>query len=267
MRTINVLVVLVAFILTACAGTTPTPEEVAPKAVAAEPATATPTFVPSPTPPPTPMTDILASVPEAACIPRHSPPQAAQLVAVVDGDTIDVRIDGQQYRVRYIGMDTPERDEAFYREATGRNRQLVSGRTLYLFRDVSETDRYGRLLRYVVTSDRIFVNYALVREGYATTATFPPDVACADAFRQAEQLARAEGRGLWGQAPPAAQTTPPQVGGGGNCHPAYPDVCIPPPPPDLNCKDIPYRRFRVDHTYGDPHRFDGDKDGIGCESG
>lgn len=49
-----------------------------------------------------------------------------------------------------------------------------------------------------------------------------------------------------------------------DCHPSYPDICIPPPPPDLNCDDIPYRRFRV--LPPDPHRFDGDKDGIGCES-
>lgn len=50
----------------------------------------------------------------------------------------------------------------------------------------------------------------------------------------------------------------------GNCHPSYPTVCIPPPPPDLDCSDIPYRRFRV--IGKDPHRFDGDNDGIGCES-
>ncbi|HAX24696.1 MAG TPA: hypothetical protein DCX80_06615 [Chloroflexi bacterium] len=50
----------------------------------------------------------------------------------------------------------------------------------------------------------------------------------------------------------------------GNCDPAYPDVCIPPPPPDLSCKDIPYRRFRV--LPPDPHGFDRDGDGIGCES-
>ncbi|HCG29364.1 MAG TPA: nuclease, partial [Chloroflexi bacterium] len=49
-----------------------------------------------------------------------------------------------------------------------------------------------------------------------------------------------------------------------NCDPAYPDVCIPPPPPDLSCKDIPYRRFRV--LPPDPHGFDRDGDGIGCES-
>lgn len=49
-----------------------------------------------------------------------------------------------------------------------------------------------------------------------------------------------------------------------NCDPSYPDVCIAPPPPDLNCGDITYRDFRV--TGADPHRFDGDQDGIGCES-
>ena len=51
--------------------------------------------------------------------------------------------------------------------------------------------------------------------------------------------------------------------GPARCDPSYPDVCIPPPPPDLDCRDIPYRRFRV--LPPDPHRFDRDRDGIGCE--
>jgi micrococcal nuclease len=52
-----------------------------------------------------------------------------------------------------------------------------------------------------------------------------------------------------------------------NCHPSYPDVCIPPPPPDLDCKDIPYRNFRVrwDVPNPNPHKFDRDRDGIECE--
>ena len=49
-----------------------------------------------------------------------------------------------------------------------------------------------------------------------------------------------------------------------NCHPSYPTVCIPPPPPDLDCGDIPFRRFPV--VGDDPHRFDGNNDGVGCES-
>lgn len=54
------------------------------------------------------------------------------------------------------------------------------------------------------------------------------------------------------------------AGAQGRCDPSYPTVCIPPPPPDLNCGDVPHRRFRV--VGDDPHGFDRDHDGIGCES-
>jgi micrococcal nuclease len=59
-------------------------------------------------------------------------------------------------------------------------------------------------------------------------------------------------------------TTPKPAAPTSNCSPAYPDVCIPPAPPDLNCGDISERRFTV--LAPDPHRFDGDGDGVGCES-
>ncbi|HET7092004.1 MAG TPA: hypothetical protein VFI22_00955, partial [Thermomicrobiales bacterium] len=62
-------------------------------------------------------------------------------------------------------------------------------------------------------------------------------------------------------APPAKAPAAPA----GNCDPSYPDVCIPPPPPDLDCGQITARRFTV--LPPDPHRFDGDHDGVGCESG
>lgn len=58
---------------------------------------------------------------------------------------------------------------------------------------------------------------------------------------------------------PTATLTP-----GPNCSPAYPTVCIPPPPPDLDCSQIQFRNFKV--LAPDPHKFDSDKDGIGCES-
>lgn len=69
--------------------------------------------------------------------------------------------------------------------------------------------------------------------------------------------------GYQGGTPLAAGSPTPGFSPGGTCDPAYPTVCIPPPPPDLNCADIPYRRFTV--LAPDPHRFDGDHDGIGCE--
>jgi micrococcal nuclease len=72
---------------------------------------------------------------------------------IVDGDTIDVTIGGTTYRVRYIGMDTPERGDYFFSEATEANRVLVEGQQVILVKDVSETDRYGRLLRYVYLED------------------------------------------------------------------------------------------------------------------
>jgi len=214
--------------------------------------------------------EALRALPGADCVPPGRPVQPARLVRILDGDTIEVEIEGRTYRVRYIGIDAPERGQAFYAEAASANRRLVEGRPLRLARDASETDRYGRLLRYVFAGE-VFVNRALVEGGYAQVMTVPPDVSCAEAFLMAEREARSAGRGLWGLPAPAPTPTAPRIGPtrtpapAGNCHPAYPTVCIPPPPPDLDCGDIPYRNFPVDHRYGDPHRFDGDKDGIGCE--
>ncbi len=123
---------------------------------------------------------------------------------VVDGDTIDVLIDGENKRVRYIGVNTPETVhpskpvECFGAEASSKNKELVAGKQVRLVKDVSETDKYGRLLRYVYVDD-IFVNLTLVKEGYANVSTYPPDVAYNDVFLSAEQEARKLGTGLWGE--------------------------------------------------------------------
>jgi len=82
-----------------------------------------------------------------------------------------VLIDGVEYRVRYIGIDTPETfhptrgEQPYGKEASARNKELVGGRTVYLEKDISETDRYGRLLRYVWLEDGTMVNGALVADG------------------------------------------------------------------------------------------------------
>ena len=133
--------------------------------------------------------------------------ERAELVRVVDGDTIRVTIDGTEHRVRYIGIDTPETVrpgspvEEFAIEASDANRELLVGRRLVLERDVSETDRFGRLLRYIWTvadADRYtFVNLELVRRGYAQVATYPPDVRYVDLFLEAQREAREAERGLW----------------------------------------------------------------------
>lgn len=152
--------------------------------------------LPTPTPLPAP-----TSLPDgASCVPARGERSTATVTRIMDGDTIQVEIDGESYRVRYIGIDTPESTrevEPFGPEASQRNAELVEGQTVTLVKDVSETDRYDRLLRYVFVGD-LFVNYELVSQGYATAVTFPPDVACEDTFRAAEREAREADLGLWG---------------------------------------------------------------------
>ena len=103
-------------------------------------------------------------------------------------------MNGQRHRVRYIGINTPERDEPCSDAAKDANARLVSGRTVTLVRDVSNTDRYGRLLRYIYVGNT-FVNEVLVRDGYAENSVWVPDTRHAHRFRALEAEARAAGRG------------------------------------------------------------------------
>lgn len=113
---------------------------------------------------------------------------------VIDGDTFKL-IDGTT--VRLIGIDAPEAGEICSAEATQKLTSLIAGETVYLEKDVSETDIYGRLLRYVYVND-IFVNLDLVYYGYAYDASYPPDVAYASQLTDAEQDAIDNYRGcLW----------------------------------------------------------------------
>lgn len=189
---------------------------------------------------------------------------------VIDGDTIEVGHNsyGEVVDVRLIGVDTPESVspgdpvECFAREAARFTRNALNGQIVTLEFDIEEFDRYGRRLAYVWVNGTLF-NEVLVRRGYATVATYPPNVAYVDRFRRAQRVARQTGAGLWGGCPEEAEQ-PPQPEPQGDCDPAYPDVCIPPPPPDLDCDDVSYSAFRV-VEYPDPHGFDGDGDGVGCE--
>ncbi|MCC7089801.1 MAG: thermonuclease family protein [Chloroflexi bacterium] len=128
------------------------------------------------------------------------------VVRVVDGDTIRVLRDGAEERVRYIGVDTPELAhpthgvEPFGPEAAAYNEELVDGRSLCLETDVSDRDRFGRLLRYAWLEDGTMVNELLVAAGMARVATFPPDVKYTESLLLPAQQAAAEaGRGLWGR--------------------------------------------------------------------
>lgn len=127
-------------------------------------------------------------------------PSSLEIVKrVIDGDTIEL---ASGKRVRYIGIDTPETVDprkpvqCFGREAKEENARLVDGKTVRLEKDVSETDIYGRLLRYVYVGD-VMVNEALARGGFAYASSFPPDVKYQEKFLLAQQEARENNRGLW----------------------------------------------------------------------
>jgi len=118
----------------------------------------------------------------------------AVVTSVVDGDTI-VLDSGET--VRYIGVDAPEIDECYGREATDLNRQLVEGKTVTLIGDAEERDRYGRLLFYVIADGR-FVNAELVRLGYARAQSYGDSVMFQQVLTIFERYAYESGAGLWG---------------------------------------------------------------------
>jgi len=131
----------------------------------------------------------------SACAP---PPETSVVTDVIDGDTI-VIASGE--KVRYIGIDTPE----IYPEAEEHgiaammaNRHLVEGKRVRLERDVSDTDKYGRLLRYVYV-DELFINAELVRLGLAEATSYPPDTKNQRYFEELEMIARETGRGMWAE--------------------------------------------------------------------
>jgi micrococcal nuclease len=121
----------------------------------------------------------------------------AKVTRVIDGDTIV--IDTGQH-VRYIGMNTPELEssECYATEASEINKNLVLGKTVKLEKDVSETDKYGRLLRFVYVDDT-FVDDYLVKDGAAKIMTVPPDVEYKDEFFQSQNYAKENKLGLWGK--------------------------------------------------------------------
>jgi endonuclease YncB( thermonuclease family) len=181
----------------------------------------------------------------------------ARVTSWVDGDTVHTT----KGTVRLIGMDTPERGRECYGTAT-RSAKLLApvGSRVTLVRVLgrNNVDRYGRKLRYVQHAG-VDVGLRQIKRGLAD--------------------ARYDSRDGYGSHPRQAtyrradaahpdrecgSTPPPPPPPSGNCDPAY-SPCVPPPPPDLNCADIGHA-VSVNHAYGDPHNFDADGDGRGCES-
>lgn len=127
----------------------------------------------------------------------------AQVTKVIDGDTIDVTLEGQNnsIRIRYIGIDTPEpyaneTPECGSAEATAKNKELVNAKTVVVVPGIDPYDKYDRLLAYVYVDDT-FVNEVLVEEGYATVLMMKPNTAYENKFRTLYKNARVDKRGIW----------------------------------------------------------------------
>jgi len=129
----------------------------------------------------------------------HTVNSTEKVTRVIDGDTIEIE---GGIKVRLIGIDTPEMKnknrtiDCFATEAKQKVESLLNGKEVVLVKDVSETDKYGRLLRYVYLGDEM-INDTLIKEGYARISTFPPDVKFKDQFLTSERQAREAQVGLW----------------------------------------------------------------------
>ena len=214
---------------------------------------------------------------------------------MVDGDTVRVSIDGREEPVRLIGINTPESVdprrpvECLGKEASAKAAEMLTpGVMVQIEADPTQDtrDRFGRLLLYVWMPDGRMFNEAMIQAGYATEYTYQTPYRYQAQFKAAQNAATAAKNGLWapdactGQIAPSRSSTAPaaiastpapakpvavatSVATRTGCDPSYPGVCIPPYPPDLDCGQIVFRRFVV--LPPDPHRFDGNRDGVGCE--
>jgi micrococcal nuclease len=210
------------------------------------------------------------------------PTEEALVLRVVDGDTIEVDRGHGAETVRYIGIDTPETVHPskpvdwMGAEASAANEGLVGGQTVVLERDVSETDAFGRLLRYVWVADGgdwSLVNLVLVADGFAKVATYPPDVRYADIYLAAQGHAREQGLGLWGTPPTPAPTPKPTakpVPKPSTCHPSYEGACLKIGAGDYDCaggsgNGPNYVQGRIRVVGPDEFDLDRNNDGVGCE--
>ncbi len=126
------------------------------------------------------------------------PPVFSKLIKVkevIDGDTIVLQ-SGEH--VRYIGIDTPEREQPFYQEAKELNQKLVEGKEIRIEFDVQKKDKYGRTLAYVYVGEA-FVNAELVRNGLANLYTVPPNVKHTEYFLKLQSEAKEKKLGIWSE--------------------------------------------------------------------
>ncbi|MBW4565208.1 MAG: thermonuclease family protein [Mojavia pulchra JT2-VF2] len=198
------------------------------------------------------------------------------VVSVGDGDTLRVRNPQEQTITIRLGcVDAPElKQNPWGQQSKSRLQQLLPVGQSVQVRQI-ERDKYKRLVAEIFVNNRS-VNLTMVQEGQAVVyRQYLQGCANAkDQFLQAEADAKSKKLGFWNQSKPVmpwdfrrgkknTQATTKRSPQAQQCDPSYPDICIPPNSADLDCSNIPYRRFRV--ISPDPHGFDRDGDGVGCE--
>lgn len=197
---------------------------------------------------------------------------------IIDGDTLVV---GKQ-TIRLSLTNTPEKNQHGFKEAKMFTKKMCPvGSTVTVDQDDGQrVDKYKRVLGKVICSggkvlnaELLYSGHAKVLKGYCDDSEFASEswaqkYGCAQAAAQKKNKDAGNNHQQQASSSSSPSSPPAQTKGSNNnnnsCDPAYPDVCIPPAPPDLDCGDIPYRNFKV--LPPDPHRFDRNNDGVGCET-
>lgn len=128
------------------------------------------------------------------------------VLEVVDGDTYKIKYNGEEKKVRLIGVDTPEsvhpdssKNSDYGKKASNYVKELIENKYVSLEFDVSVTDKYGRLLAYIYLENGEMLNEKLLKEGYAKIATYPPDVKYVDTFTALQEEAKNSRVGFWNE--------------------------------------------------------------------
>jgi micrococcal nuclease len=187
---------------------------------------------------------------------------------IVDGDTLVV---GQK-TIRLSLTNTPEKNQSGFKEAkTFTSKICPVGSTVTVDQDDTQRiDKYKRTLGKVICSGKVlnaellYSGHAKILKSYCDESEFAGErwakkYGCAQLVQKKNDNKQTPSAAKSPTTAPPAQTK----ASNNSCDPSYPDVCIPPSPPDLDCGDISHRNFKV--LPPDPHRFDSDKDGVGCE--
>ena len=179
-----------------------------------------------------------------------------KVTGIIDGDTI--YIDTGE-KIRLICIDTPETHEDYYQEAKNYLEDLILYKEVRLEKDISETDRYGRLLRYIYTKEGDFVNKMIVRAGYGKAYRYEPDISKCSEIEEAEEYAKDDNLGIWSEEKEESTGSTDLIYDcSGNIY---------------NCADFNTHaeaqevfEYCKSQGKGDIHRLDRDDDGLACES-